>query len=537
MLALWFPDLPADRLRRRDRGAHGETHLPPSPGLSGAQDEARADKTDARAADRPLVFVAKAGGALRIAAADRAARALGLHPGMALADARARHPGIRTADHDPAADRACLDAVADWCDRYTPLVALDGADGLTLDITGCAHLFGGETALVRQAVRALLRQGFAVRAAIAGTGPAAHALARFGGAGPVPIVPPGGEAEAVRPLPVAALRAAAETQAALHRMGLHAIGELADRPRAPLAARFGADLVERLDALLGRARPPIAPRRPAPLMTAERRFAEPLTDIEALLATLAMLAGDLKDMLEGRGQGARALEAAFFRADGQVRRCTVETARALRDPDVMARLFRERLEALADPLDPGFGFDTIRLSVLRAAPFGTRQETLAGRAETPDDLAALVERLAARVGRTHVLRFARRDTHVPEREALAMSALDAGPPPAWPRRREAGAPPLRPLCLFDPPQPVETLAAVPDGPPIRFRWRRVVHDVVRAEGPERIAPEWWHAADGDLTRDYFRVEDARGRRFWLFRAGLYGHETMRPRWFLHGLFA
>jgi protein ImuB len=509
-LALWFPFLPIDRLRaaRSPRSA---------------------------APDEPLVVVHKVETALRIASADPKALALGLHPGLALADARARLPALAVVMQDAAADRALLERLADWCERYTPLVARDGDDGLMLDITGCAHLFGGEAALHADLCARVARRGLQLRAAIAGTPDAARAICRYG---TETIIATGAEEAAVRRLPVAALEAPAEVTAGLLRAGLKDIAALAERPRAPLAARFGEDLLQRLDRTLGRLDLRITPRRPAPACMVEQAFPEPIAGGEDISAALARLAGELCRSLERRGEGGRHFEAGFFRADGAVRGLPLATARPLRDPQLLSRLLAERLEGLADPLDPGFGFDLIRLAAVATEPFPLVQTRLdAGPAEEDADVAALADRLAARLGPGQVQRFIAEDTHWPERAArtipFAVEAPGSSPWPAAP----PGEPPTRPLHLFDPPQPVETIAEVPDGPPLRFRWRRVLHEVARAEGPERIAPEWWRAAEDALTRDYYRIEDSCGRRFWIFREGLYGRETQAPRWFIHGLFA
>lgn len=488
-------------------------------------------------APAPLVFVEKVQGALRLTALDRAARRAGLAPGLTLADARARVPGLAVLDHDPAADAAFLEAVADDCDRWTPLVALDMPegvpDGLILDITGCAHLFGGEAALRMRLLAHLQRHGVSARAVIAGTPDAARALARSGQGG---VVPPGGEAQAVAGLPVARLGVNAQIVTGLSRAGLKTIGDLAARPGTPLAARFGADLLIRLARTLGREDVRLVPRRPLPECIAERRFAEPIARTADIEATLALLVDDLALMLESRGEGGRAFEACFFRTDGAVRRLKIETARPLRDGVALARLWRERIEALADPLDPGFGFDLVRLGVMRAEKLTPAQVSLDGRAVEEEEVAALIDRLSVRLGRERVLRFLQRDTHDPDR-ASALVPADGASLPALPPPPEA---PARPLTLFDPPQPVEALAEVPDGAPLRFRWRRVVHEVARAEGPERLAPEWWRQPEAAPTRDYYRVENREGRRFWLFRAGLYEREAQAeagpPRWFLHGLF-
>ncbi|BBK42231.1 DNA-directed DNA polymerase [Allostella vacuolata] len=472
--------------------------------------------------------------ALRLTAVDPAAARLGLAPGLTLADARARIPDLAVVDADPAADERFLDRLAGLCDRWTPLVALDPPHGLALDITGCAHLFGGEAALRDAACARLAGLGLAVRASIAGTPDSARAQARFGRTA---LVAPGRDADAARRLPVAALELPGEVTTALSRAGLKTLADLAGRPSTALAARFGEALPRRLDRVLGREDRRITPLRPLPACLVERHFPEPLVRADGIEAVLAILIAEAATLLERRGAGGRVFEARLFRTDGAVRRLAVETGRPSRDRAAILRLFRERLESLADPIDPGFGFDTIRLAVPVAEPLAAAAPDLDGRAVEREAVADLVDRLATRLGRDRVLRFVAGDSHHPDREAALVPAMGPAPPGqvGW-RPAEPDEPPARPLQLFDPPQPIETLAEVPDGPPIRFRWRRVLHQVARAEGPERIAPEWWRDGSDEPTRDYYRVEDAEGRRFWVFRQGLYGQDTP-PRWFLHGLFA
>ncbi len=270
---------------------------------------------------------------------------------------------------------------------------------------------------------------------------------------------------------------------------------------------------------------------------AEHRFAEPVVTEDAIASSLHSLAETLCAVLEQRGEGARALEAAFFRADGAVTRIAVETGKPLRNASMIARLFRERLDALTDPIDPGFGFDLIRLSALRAERLQAEAVSLDASDDDAREVAFLADRLAARFGSHRVLAFQPQDTHIPEAAGVAVPARDA--PAAnrkWRRIREAAEAPRRPLRLFARPEPIEVLAQVPDGPPLNFRWRRAVHAVALAEGPERIAMEWWKHQDATPTRDYFRVEDGEGRRYWLYRDGLYGSETQHPRWYMHGLF-
>ena len=454
---------------------------------------------------------------------------------MTLADARARVPELVAAECDEAVDRIWLERLADGAIRYTPMVALDPPNGLILDVTGCAHLFGGEGGLAADVEQRMASLRMTVRLAFAATPRAARALARY------QALPAKDEMAAIRRLPVAALELEAETAQGLVRAGLKTIGELAKRPMATIAARFGAKAVTALRELLGEAARPIKPRVRQPLVMAERRFAEPVARTEYALQILTELTGETGGQLESRGEGGRRFEALFFRSDGLVRELEIETSQPTRDPALVVRLMNERIEGLSDPIDPGFGFDLIRLSVLVTEPLAVTQLKLEGGAVKEAEVAALVDRLSTRLGRDRVRRLVAQDTHIPEQMQLALPAVEAGQPAAeWPAAA-AGDPPLRPLHLFDPPQPIEVVAEVPEGPPHRFRWRRTFHEIRRFEGPERIASEWWKRRDGKvdnagLTRDYYRVEDARGRRFWVFRHGLY-EEKPHPKWYIHGLFA
>lgn len=477
----------------------------------------------------------KVHGALRIREIDVHAARSGLKRGQALADARACLPNIAVAEADALADAEFIGRLADLCDRFSPMVARDPPDGLLLDITGCAHLFGTEADLRAQLLARLQGLGLHVRASIAGTPDAARALARFS---QVAIAPPRQDEALIRYLPVAAITGISnETALALLRAGLKTIGALADRPTTVLAARFGEDLVTRLMRTLGRENVRITPLRSLPSVMAERQFAEPMLQAEALEGILEMLIGDVAHIMNGRGEGGRIFEASFFFGNGAVRRLTVETGRPLRDVGAILGLYHERLQSLAEPMDPGFGFDAIRLIVPLTEPLGVAQIELHGRAPVDHDVADLIDRLSVRFGCDRVLRFEARDTHSPDRASRLVPAANGGPAAvAW-QEPETDEPPLRPLHLFDPPRLIEALAEVPDGPPLRFRWRRVLHDVAHVEGPERIAPEWWCTPSAMLPRDYYRVEDDKGRRFWIFREGLYGDTATGPRWFLHGVFA
>jgi protein ImuB len=486
-------------------------------------------------AEEPRVVTASIQSAQRIVALNDAAARLGLKTGMPLADARAMYPALPVADADPHADRRMLEAIADWCDRYTPLVGLDPPDGLVLDVTGCAHLFGGEAAMARDLVVRLARQGFAVRAAVADTVGAAWAVARYGAQ---IIVPRDGAEVALLPLPLAALRLDAETVAALAALGLKRVADIRTRPRAPLAARFGEMLVRRLDQVLGREEEPITPRLPLPAAMAERRFPEPIALEADVLGTIEQLARELSRVLERRGEGARLIQTALFRTDGVVHRLEIGTGAPLRDPARVRRLFEDRLATLGDACDPGFGYDMVRLAALMTERTDPAQTGFAA-SDDAEELAHLIDRLGARFGLRRVTRLVPQDTHIPEYAVAAVPAhavTSALAKAASPEQDSLA--PIRPLRLLERPEPVEAVAEVPDGPPVHFRWRHVLHRVARAEGPERIAMEWWRDERGNrLTRDYFRVEDRTGMRAWLYREGLYDREIPQPRWYLHGLFA
>lgn len=479
----------------------------------------------------PLALVERQRGVIRLTACDAKAAALGLTPGLTLADARAQVLELTVAEADPVRDLHWLERIAHACGRFTPRVMTEPPDGLMLDITGCAHLFGDEAGLLAEVERRMRDWTGDLRHAVADTPEGARALARFGTGATM-------DAAADLPqLPVDALELDEETQSALRRAGFRTIGELANRPAGPLAARFGIELPGLIDRILGRSDRRITPHRALPDLIFERRFAEPIASTVTTLAVIGELTEAAATALEERRRGGRRFAARLYRSDGQVFELTVECGGPLRDPVRITRLFSERVEALADPIDPGFGFDMIRLSVPLTETLAAAQLELAGGSVNKEAMAALIDRLSARAGSGRIRRFAPRDSHIPEQAELALPAIAASAPSAWPTP-EPGEPPRRPTHLFDPPQPVEVIAELPDGPPRRFRWRHNLHVVTRFEGPERIAAQWWRRAPGDfgLTREYYRVEDARGRRFWLFRHGLYD-EQPAPHWYMHGLFA
>jgi len=479
--------------------------------------------------------VSKVENALRISALDRKATALGLCMGQPLANARAMLPALTVMAANEPADRKLLERIAGWCDRFTPFVALDPPRALLLDVTGAAHLFGGEEAMLDRIRDDLRKQGFAIRGALAGTAMAARACARYRDG---LVVPAGEDAKAVAGLPVEALLLDPITTHALRRAGLQTVGQVARRDRRELTTRFGSAMVFTLEHALGKVERPISPRTVFPDCTAERGFAEPVVTEETIRSTLSSLAAALSKVLECRGEGARRLDAAFFRADGTVFRIAVETGSPMREPAVIERLFREKLDALVDPLDPGFGFDLIRLSASRTERYETEAMDLGSDANEEKYIRFLVDRLAARFGAHRILTFRPNDTHIPEAAWAAVPAQYArATSVSWTKICRHRHAPRRPLRLFAKPEPVGVLVIVPHGSPPRLRWRRAQRAIVKIEGPERIAMEWWRHRAPQPTRDYFRMEDEEGRRFWLYRNGVADCDRLAPQWLLHGVFA
>ncbi len=465
-----------------------------------------------------------------IATADAAALGLGIRPGMPLAHARAMLPGLLVAEADPDGDATTLARLAAWCLRTTPLTAADPPDGVWLDVTGCAHLHGGEAGLLADLLDRVGRGGVAARAAIADTRGAAHAMARYG-SGPAIIVPPGGNPTALDPLPVAALRLPQQTVSGLRRLGFERIGQLAGMPRGPLVRRFGRQIALRLDQAFGHVDEPLQPVVPDEAVTHRLSFTEPLLTADAFRAAIDELLVPVCQKLEATGQGARRLDLLFARVDGSVQAIRIGTAAPSRHAAHLGRLLKERIETV----DPGLGVEAMQLIVPLAETLAFRQApgSLADDAPAEADIAALVDRIENRLGQGRVWRAVPVESDVPERSvACAASLSRVAPAASWPPALP------RPVRLFDPPQPVEAMALLPDQPPVAFTWRRRRHRVRRADGPERIHGEWWRrTAEEAAVRDYFVVEDEDGRRFWLFRRGDGADPaTGDLRWFLHGLF-
>ena len=439
-------------------------------------------------------------------------------------------------DLDPQADAAALRRLALWATRYTPAAGAwnedNGADGLFLDIAGASHLFDGEAALMTDLRRRLAGFGLPARLALADAPGAGWALARYAGAADI-RVPSGGERAAVERLPIEALRLDPATRFSLRRLGLKRVGDLLDKPRAPLSRRFGSGLLLRLDQILGRIPEPIDPVAAPPLYETARRFLDPIVAQSMVVRTARRLFEDLAPKLEQDGVGARRLRLMLYRVDGETFSVELGLAAPSRNATYIERLFDLRFDRLAGTIDPGFGFETIRLDAVAVEPLKPRQDTLSGsEGEAASERAvSLIDALSQRFGRDGLARPWPVASHIPERAVVARSDVESEP--EWAPDEEA---PPRPALLLPEAEPADVVAVVPEGPPRRFRWRGRMHRVAHAQGPERIAPEWWRRQKPQATRDYYIVEDEAGRRFWLFREGLY-RETHEPRWFVHGLFA
>jgi len=489
----------------------------------------------------PFVLSIAAQNGQRITATNAAAEALGLYAGMALTDARAIYPALHVEPADLEGDAAALKKLAFWHQRYCPFTRDEAPNGVLLDITGCAHLFGGEAALLKDVQAHLEAMGLQPSLAIAPTIGAASASARFSVHAHA-IVTHETLTKYLAPLPVEALRIEEATVNSLAKLGLKHIGDLIGKPRAPLAARFGSDLVRRLDQAFGKEDETFCALTPAPIHRAERRFPEPLVTQSAIERAVGLLAHDICNNLEKAGKGTRRITLTLYRVDGWFETLDVRMSAVTRQAKHLARLLCERLDRIKD--DAGFGFELMTLDVFNAEKVSPHQETItSGEQQSPQesDIAPLLDRFINRFGARNVTRFLSQESYIPERAARPASVFRQTKLDGWEKALRVidnGAPFPRPIFLFTTPEPITAISVAPDSPPVRFEWRRISHRVARADGPERIAPEWWRLKQGESrqTRDYYRVEDEAGRRFWLYRDGLYEREGDAPRWFIHGVF-
>jgi len=491
---------------------------------------------------QPFAMVAAQSGGFRLTALNGESAALGLQPGELLADARARVPALATGLDDPERTWAALERLARWAARFSPLVAPwkeshppHVLHGLYLDITGCAHLFGGEESMCEALLAGFTRLGLDARLAFADTLGAAAAIACYGKAKSV-IVPEGAHEAAIKVLPPLALRIPPEIHTGLSRLGLKRIGDLIRLPRASLTKRFGPLVLQRLEQALGRMPEPFSPLLPITPWRASRVLSEPITLQEHILILIGRLVEDVTPLLVRDGKGARALNLALFRVDGETTEIALHMAGATNDPAHIAKLFALKLDAVAEDYDAGFGFEAARLDVTAADDVAPRQSDMeSDETAAAVELDALIDRLSMRLGAENICILKPHESHIPER---AMRAVPANARETEANKQSWSASPSqpRPLTLLPTAESAEVTALLPEGPPRRFHWRGVRYSITLTEGPERLRPEWWRGNEA-RERDYYIVEDEKGRRFWLYRDGLYDDGGAPPRWYVHGVFA
>lgn len=478
--------------------------------------------------NNPRIVVSRTAKGLSLVAVDGKAGKAGLAPGMTLVAARSLCSTVETINADPDGDRAYLEQLARDAERFTPLVAYSLPHGIMLDVTGCSHLFGGPESMLKAIIHHYRCFGLETHAALTSNPAAARAFARFG---KNQYVKKDALADQVDRLPLSALEIPPPVLTGLRRAGFSSIGDLRHLSAKVLAARFGEILPMKLQCLYGQKHVPISPLHTLPLFQVNHRLCEPVLNHDAIIASLTKMADHFFSNLEKHGVGSRVLEVGLFRVDGVCSKLSIETSGPLVKTAPFIELLREKLSSLATPLDIGYGFDAFALSAKQCEKLHSLQTDLIGEITDDQPLHFLIDRLSTRMGASHIAVAQSHESHIPEKAAFwrqsssEMTSFTAYHSPSVPER---------PFRIFCPPQPIDVVATIPDAPPSLFRWRKLTHKIRLAEGPERICAEWWKSSS--TTRDYYRLEDENGQRFWVFRQGLY-HETTKPKWFIHGLFA
>lgn len=472
----------------------------------------------------PFLLAAPVHGRLVVTAANPSAMAQGVTTGMVVADAKAAVPDLVVINDPPGLAGRLLEALGLWCIRYTPAIAIDPPDGLILDITGCTHLWGGEEQYLKAAVTSLQDRGYHVRMAIADTIGAAWAVARFGQR--TAIIGHNAHRAALMPLPPVALRLEADTLARLRKLGLHTIGNFMGMPRTVLRRRFGEGLIQRLQQALGQENEPIQLLKPIPPYEERLPCLEPIRTAKGIKIALQQLLERLCKRLMGEGKGLRKALLSCYRIDGKVLQVTIGTSRPTAHVSHLFKLFALKIPQI----EPALGIELFLLEAPEVEATRPTQEALWGNMPELEDtaLAELLDRLAGRAGTCAVRRYLPDEHHWPERSIRPAVSISEKPTTDWHHDRP------RPIRLLPRPEPIEVSAPIPDYPPMLFRYRGKVHPIKKADGPERIAREWW--MDSGEHRDYYYVEDDRGKRYWLFRSGYYGDEQPQ-KWYIHGFFA
>jgi protein ImuB len=446
----------------------------------------------------------------------------GIETGMVLADARAVTPELIAQNDQPMLTEKLLRRLAEWCIRFTPVAAVDLPDGIILDCTGCAHLWGGELKYVSEVVKKLKARGYGVRAAIADTHAVAWAVARFGEA--VSVIPPGGDVEALHPLPPESLRLEAEAVERLHKLGLHQVRQFMNIPRPTLRRRFGQHLIARINCALGKQDEPLTPVQPVEPYQERLPCMEPIATAKGIEIAMEQLLTSLCMRLQQHQKGLRYATFKCYRVDGKTEQIHIATSKASHHVRHLFKLFELKISSI----EPGLGIELFVLEANKVEDYLPRQEKMwrATGGLEDDRLSELIDRLSGKAGVESISRFVPDEHYWPERSFKPASSLDEKLTTSWRSDR------LRPLLLLKKPEAIEVTAPIPDYPPMLFRYKGELHKIVRADGPERIEQEWW--IQQGQHRDYYRVEDEEGNRYWLFRLGHYHDRSYR--WYLHGFF-
>ena len=473
----------------------------------------------------PFVFAAPVRGRNTITAANALAEKHGITTGMAAADAKAIVPSLEVVDDIPGQAAKLLNALGEWCIRYTPFISLDLADGLLLDVSGCAHLWGGERAYLGAIIKVLRSKGYDARGAMADTVGTAWAIARFGRV--KPIIEPGGQADALLPLPPAALRLEPLILERLQKLGFFTIRHFMGMGRQVLRRRFGEGLLLRINQALGNEAEPLQLLHPVEPYQERLPSLEPIrtaTGIEIAIKTLLQM---LCSRLQGDGKGLRTAVLKCYRVDGQLVKASIGTNTASHHTGHLFKLFELKIASI----EPALGIELFTLDAPKVEDVSPEQEILwqaEGCGLEDKSLAELLDRLANKVGAGSLHRYLPQEHYWPERSIKPALALREKRTTAWRNDKP------RPSLLLSRPERIEVTSMIPDYPPMLFTYKGEVHYIKKADGPERIEREWW--LDNGEHRDYYYVEDHQGKRYWLFRSGHYTG-SQAGQWFIHGFFA
>ena len=471
----------------------------------------------------PFVLTAPERGRMTITAVNALAQAQGIHTGMVVADARAIIPSLQVLDDKPMLAQRLLKKFAEWCIRFTPVVSADEPDGLLLDATGCAHLWGGENNYLDEIIKRISTLGYDVRAAMADTIGAAWAVARF--RTDVAIVENGRHTAALLPLPPAALRLPMEILERLQKLGLRQIKNVISIPRPALRRRFGQMLLQRTDQAFGCEAETIEPVIPIQPYHERLPCLEPIVTATGIEIALKRLLDTLCSRLSSEHKGVRTAVFKGYRVDGKIEQVEIGTNRGSHHAAHLFKLFEIKLPTI----EPALGIELFTLEAPKVEDVSPIQEKLWEGSCGLDDngLAELLDRLTNKIGTNSIHRYLPDEHYWPERSVKQATALNEKPATAWRTDKP------RPVQLLARPEPIQVAAPIPDYPPMLFRYKGKVHNIKKADGPERIEQEWW-LQEGQ-HRDYYYVEDEDGQRYWLFRLGHY--QDKMSQWFIHGFFA